>query len=60
MNEKEILNKELQSIDAMCSEIDGNIELLQAQKQRICIIAEAIAKTLETSPEQLEFELVDN
>ena len=60
MNEKEILQKELQSIDAMCSEIDGNIELLQAQKQRICIIAEAIAQTLGTIPEQLEFELVDN
>jgi hypothetical protein len=58
MNEKEILNKELQSIDAMCSEIDHNIELLQAQKQRICVIAEAIAKSLETVPEQLEFELV--
>lgn len=60
MNEAEILKKELESIDAMCSEIDDNIAILQAQKQRICVVAEAIAKTLETTPEQLEFELVDN
>jgi vacuolar-type H+-ATPase subunit I/STV1 len=58
MNEREILKKELESIAAMCSEIDGNIDILRAQQQRICIVAEAIAKSLEATPEQLEFELV--
>ncbi len=44
----------------MIAEIDGNIELLEAQKQRINVIAEAIGLRLQTMPEQLEFELVDN
>lgn len=60
MNKRDILIKELETIESMVAEIDGNIELLEAQKQRINVIAEAIGLRLQTMPEQLEFELVDN
>ncbi len=60
MDKRDILIKELETIESMIAEIDGNIELLEAQKQRINVIAEAIGLRLETMPEQLEFELVDN
>jgi hypothetical protein len=60
MDKRDILIKELETIESMIAEIDGNIELLEAQKQRINVIAEAIGLRLQTMPEQLEFELVDN
>ena len=60
MDKRDILIKELETIESMVAEIDGNIELLEAQKQRINVIAEAIGLRLQTMPEQLEFELVDN
>jgi hypothetical protein len=60
MDKRDILIKELETIESMVAEIDSNIELLEAQKERINVIAEAIGLRLETMPEQLEFELVDN
>lgn len=60
MDKRDILIKELETIESMIAEIDGNIELLEAQKERINVIAEAIGLRLQTMPEQLEFELVDN
>ena len=60
MDKRDILIKELETIESMAAEIDSNIELLEAQKERINVIAEAIGLRLETMPEQLEFELVDN
>lgn len=60
MDKRDILIKELETIESMVAEIDSNIELLDAQKKRINVIAEAIGLRLETMPEQLEFELVDN
>ena len=60
MDKRDILIKELETIESMVAEIDSNIELLEAQKNRINVIAEAIGLRLETMPEQLEFELVDN
>jgi hypothetical protein len=60
MDKREILIKELETIESMVSEIDGNIELLDAQKKRINVIAEAIGLRLETMPEQLDLKLVEN
>lgn len=60
MDKRDILIKELETIESMAAEINDNIALLEAQKNRINVIAEAIGLRLETMPEQLEFELVDN
>lgn len=60
MDNRQIVEAELESINAMCEEIDQNIEILKAQKQRILVIADALSAWLAEAPEQLEFKLVED